>query len=153
MTLRPIALTCGEPAGIGPDIIIQLAQSELLDELVCIGDAELLEQRAALMGLPLRLLDESDSLTGMGQLRIRHQGLPQPNVSGEPSTKNAEAVLHTLDTAIDGCLDGTFRAMTTGPLHSHHQRGWYSLLRAHRVLGRENRCANTGFLGQVLGVP
>ena len=112
-----IAYTLGEPAGIGPDIIIQLAQSEVLDDLVCIGDASVLERRAAVMGIALNVIDENDTVTSLGQLRVRHQALPQPDVCGEPSTENAKSILDTLDTATEGCLNGTFRAMTTGPLH------------------------------------
>jgi len=116
-----IAVTPGEPAGIGPDLCLLLAQQQQTAELVVIGDPELLAQRAAILGLPFqpRLFDP--------------QAAPQPFVAGElcllPVTlqtaarcgvlnsDNAQYVLETLDQAIAGCQSGTFDAMVTGPVH------------------------------------
>jgi len=53
--IKPLAITTGEPAGIGPDIIVQIAQKAWSQPLVIIGDKNLLEKRAAMLGLPLSL--------------------------------------------------------------------------------------------------
>ena len=102
----PIAYTLGEPAGIGPDIIIQLAQHHDLSNIVVIGDEQLIRQRAKQLKLPIP-----------NSLKIQHISIKNPNVSGKPSTDNVEGVLSMLDCAIDGCLSGEFSAMLTGPLH------------------------------------
>lgn len=103
---RPIAYTIGEPAGIGADILLQLAQTEPLDDLVIIGDRRLLEQRAKELGL-----------TWGNKLRVQHIPLEKLEVIGKPDTCNVDAVLRMLNTAIDGCVNGEFAAMVTGPLN------------------------------------
>lgn len=114
--MNDIAYTLGEPAGIGPDILIQLAQETTLSDVVCIGDAQALEKRANHLGLPLTIL-EKGRCCEPGQIRVHHQALANPYVLAEPSTDNVPAILKTLDTAIAGCLRGKYSAMVTGPLH------------------------------------
>lgn len=114
--MNDIAYTLGEPAGIGPDILIQLAQEEALTDIVCIGDAHVLERRAECLQLPLTIVDEKQHCQ-KGQLRVRHQPLPEPTVITTPSVKNVAAILKTLDTAIEECLSNNYAAMVTGPLH------------------------------------
>lgn len=114
---RPIAYTLGEPAGIGADIIIQLCQHEVLSDLVCIGDRRLLQARAAALGLPLELLEYPTLEQNTAQLSVYHTPLNNFSVAGEADVSNAEAVIASLDIAIDGCLNGEFSAMVTGPLH------------------------------------
>lgn len=101
----PIAYTIGEPAGIGADILIQLAQSGSLADIVVIGDRELIRERADVLGLEL----PSD-------LQYKHVSMPV-SVLGMASIENVPAVLETLNLAIDGCMSGEFAAMVTGPLH------------------------------------
>lgn len=103
---KPIALTVGEPAGIGPDLVLQLAQQGGLSNTVIIGDTRLLAQRAARLGLTLP-----------DELVIRNVPVDDPSVCGEPSTANVSGVIRMLDVAIEGCLHGEFAAMVTGPLH------------------------------------
>ena len=103
---KPIALTVGEPAGIGPDLVLQLAQQKGLSNTVIIGDTRLLSQRATRLGLTLP-----------DELVIRNVPVDDPDVCGEPSTANVDGVIRMLDVAIDGCLDGEYAAMVTGPLH------------------------------------
>jgi len=112
-----IAYTLGEPAGIGVDIIIQLAQKELLDDIVCVGDKRLLISRASQLGLSITAIDANQSLDSVGQLRVLDVPIDQIDIAGKPSIKNVKGVLSMLDTAIDGCVNGTFNAMVTGPLH------------------------------------
>jgi len=119
--MRRIAVTTGEPAGIGPDIAIMLAQSSREDEIVAIGDPTMLQARAKQLDLDLelRLFDvtkdaQNDSAGCLCVLPIS----TAVNVkSGQLDKRNASYVLDTLDTAVDGCVEGHFAAMVTAPVH------------------------------------
>ena len=102
-----IAYTLGEPAGIGTDIVLQLAANADLSDIEIIGDQALIHQRAEQLGL----------INAVQSLRIHNIPLANPTVCGTPDTNNVPAVLQTLDTAIEGCLKGHYQAMVTGPLH------------------------------------
>jgi 4-hydroxythreonine-4-phosphate dehydrogenase len=121
MTYPRIALTPGEPAGIGPDLCIQLAQQAQSCELVVIASAELLQQRAARLGLPLRLrpYDATQAATpsAPGELTILPVELATAAEPGRLDPANAEYLLHTLRSAANGCMEGEFDAMVTGPVH------------------------------------
>ncbi|NND83011.1 MAG: 4-hydroxythreonine-4-phosphate dehydrogenase PdxA [Gammaproteobacteria bacterium] len=112
-----IAYTAGEPAGIGPDIILQLAAQSVLEDVVCIADRELLTSRAEAMGPSMALLDYPQRPATAGELSVLHQPLAKQVRAGEPQVDNVPAVLASLDRAVDGCLTGEFAAMLTGPLH------------------------------------
>ena len=120
MTLR-LALTPGEPAGIGPDLCILLARQAQAHELVVIADPLLLQARAAELGLALDILplaaDRPPTPSPAGQLRVLPVALRAPVHSGRLDPANAAYVLETLDTAIAGCRDGRFAALVTGPVH------------------------------------
>lgn len=103
---RPrIAVTTGEPAGIGPDICLTLAQQSFPCQLHLLGDKDLLEARAAEIGLSIDGLD------------IEHIPLNTPCIAGHLDAANASYVLALLDRAIDGCRQGEFAAMVTAPVH------------------------------------
>jgi len=104
--IKPLAYTLGEPAGIGADIVLQLAQQEDLSNLIVIGDQVLLESRAKQIGLTV-----PESLT------VLDVPVVQQDVAGSPHRDNVAGVLAMLDRAIDGCLAGQFSAVVTGPLH------------------------------------
>jgi 4-hydroxythreonine-4-phosphate dehydrogenase len=89
-----IALTSGEPAGIGPELCVRLAQQTQKAELVVIGD------RSILAGCP----------------RIEHVPLARPAIPGRLDPANARYVLAVLDRAVQGCLQGEFAAMVTAPV-------------------------------------
>ncbi|WP_305856597.1 4-hydroxythreonine-4-phosphate dehydrogenase PdxA [Balneatrix alpica] len=117
---KPLAITCGEPAGIGPDILLQLAQQNRQQGWVAVTSAELLQQRAAQLQLPIQLRPwqaGQDSYCAAGQLSVLDIPLASPAQAGLLNPANAQAVLQTLDTAIDGCLAGDFAAMVTAPVH------------------------------------
>ncbi|WP_019528229.1 4-hydroxythreonine-4-phosphate dehydrogenase PdxA [Dasania marina] len=120
MTLR-IALTAGEPAGIGPDLCVQLAQQTLNIELVVIADPELLQQRAQQLQLPLRIrLFDADApvqCSVAGELCVMPIALRQPCQAQQLNPANASYVLDTLQAAIDGCVNKDFAAMVTAPVH------------------------------------
>ncbi|MFZ5724564.1 MAG: 4-hydroxythreonine-4-phosphate dehydrogenase PdxA [Pseudomonadota bacterium] len=116
----PIVLTAGEPAGIGPDLAVQLAQETRTLDLVCIADETLLEARAKLLGLPLHTRDWRPGMPVVrepGQLSVLHVPVAAPCHAGTLDPRNAAYVLATLETACDGCRRGEFAAMVTAPVH------------------------------------
>ena len=120
MTLR-IAITPGEPAGIGPDLVIQLAQQVWPVQLVVCASAELLQQRAALLGLPLAIqhYDPNQPATPspVGTLCVANHPLQAQVQCGQLNPENGSYVLSTLLTAIHGCMSNEFSAVVTGPVH------------------------------------
>lgn len=120
MTLR-IGVTPGEPAGIGPDLIIQLAQLSWPAELVVCADPEVLQQRAALLKLPLTLLPYQPDAPAMpqaaGTLTIAPFQVAQPVVPGVLNENNGRYVVDTLTFAGEKSISGEFSAIVTGPVH------------------------------------
>jgi 4-hydroxythreonine-4-phosphate dehydrogenase len=116
-----IALTPGEPAGVGPDLCLQLAMQERRVELVAICDPALLQARAETLRMPVtcRPLDKvtERATTRARELSVLPVPLRVPAVCGCPDPANARYVLDTLDLAVNGCLNGAFSAMVTGPVH------------------------------------
>ncbi len=119
--LPRIALTPGEPAGIGPDLCIRLARRSFPAQLVLIANPELLIQRARALGEAIRWtpFDPQAPRTPQtaGSLLIHPQALQRPAQPGRLDPANSAYVLKTLEIACDGCLDGTFDALVTGPVH------------------------------------
>ncbi len=114
-----LALTCGEPAGVGPELCARLACMALPAPIVAIGDATLLAERAADLGLELAVVaagEVTDSHVP-GCLPVVDLPFPERDCIGLPDPRNAETLIAGLDAAIDGCRDGRFRAMVTAPLH------------------------------------
>jgi len=116
-----IVLTAGEPAGIGPDLCIQLAQHQQQCDLIVIADPILLRQRAQLLDLTITL-EEADltipaSIPKKGVLRYKSVDLSEPVTAGKLNSQNSNYVLRTLQYALDGCLDKTFDAVVTAPVH------------------------------------
>lgn len=115
-----IALTPGEPAGIGPDLVVSLAQTAQPHEIVAIADPELLQTRARLLGLPLRIrtlnLHEPARPSAAGELVVLPVALAAEVVAGQLNVTNAGYILRTLDAAINGCVAGDFAALVTGPV-------------------------------------
>lgn len=114
-----LALTAGDPAGIGPDVIIQLAQQGAPDEWVVYADPELMQRRAHRLGLPLRLRAPKAQPAPLrsGELAIQPVPLRRPEQVGAPDPENARYVLNTLQRALQDCLSGTADALVTGPVH------------------------------------
>ncbi len=119
--MRRLALTSGEPAGIGPDLCVLLAQQQHPHQLVAIGSNDVLTQRAKTLNLPLTLIpfDEQSSVTtcAPGELFIEPCEVAEPVIAGTLNPANASYVLKTLDIAADGCANNRFDAMITAPLH------------------------------------
>ncbi len=116
-----LALTPGEPAGIGPDLAIMLVQEPRDIDLVVIADKQLLSARAKTLNLPLRIEEylpgKSAATREAGVLSVRQVALRTPSECGKLDCRNSPYVLETLDVAIDGCVSGDFAAMVTAPLH------------------------------------
>lgn len=119
-----IAITAGEPAGIGPDILLAIASGEhnLAAELVAIADPELLQERAALLKLTIELeevdLRAPPGRASAGQLKFLPLPLAAPCEPGVLNTANAPYVMATLQAAVDGCTTASqgFDAMVTAPV-------------------------------------
>lgn len=119
MSLPRIILTSGEPAGIGPDLCIALAQQPLPCELIVAGDRRVLGARARQLGVPLILVDYRPGQLAPSPpniLKVAHIPTPSVVVPGKLDVTNARAVLAMLDYAIDGCLRGEFAAVVTAPV-------------------------------------
>ncbi len=115
-----IALTAGEPAGIGPDLCIMLAQQRQPWPLVVIANAGLLEQRARELNLPwqARPFDPAaPAVAAAGGLPLIDVPMAAPVTAGKLDPANARYVLDTLDIALAGCTDGRFDAIVTAPVH------------------------------------
>jgi 4-hydroxythreonine-4-phosphate dehydrogenase len=115
-----LILTCGEPAGIGPDLCIDIAGRDWPCELVVAGDAAVLQSRAQQLRKSLTFLPyEADAAAGKhraGTLRILHVPVASAVRAGQLDRGNARHVLQLLDRAIDGCMAGEFAAMVTAPV-------------------------------------
>ncbi len=116
-----IAITPGEPAGIGPDICIQLAQQHLPCQLVIIASPDLLQQRARQLNVPLSLTafsaDAPACRQQAGSLCVVPVDLAEAVQCGQLNAANSQYVLTTITQAAKGCLDGLFDAMVTAPVH------------------------------------
>ncbi len=114
-----LAVTAGEPAGIGPELLIRLAATPLAASLIAITDRDLLQRAALRCGLSIELLDDDGSAQTErrpGTLRVRHTPLAIEEVPGRPDPRNARHVLDTLAEAADGCMAGRYDAVVTAPL-------------------------------------
>ncbi len=121
MTLR-FALTPGEPAGIGPDLCIMLAQEPQPYPVIVISNADMLRERACALQLGLEVQPVNpDSLPEQpapaGSVYVWDTPLAAPVTPGQLNVRNAGHVLETLTRAGQGCLDGHFSAMITAPVH------------------------------------
>jgi len=119
MPLPRLALTAGEPAGVGPELLIRLAATPLAADLVAITDCRLLQRAASRCGSAVELVDDdgrAQSARHPGTLRVHHVPLAVDEVPGRPDPRNAKHVLATLAEAADGCMAGRYAAVVTAPL-------------------------------------
>lgn len=121
-TILPcIAITAGEPAGIGPDLCVMLAHKPLNATVVVIADANLLKARAAQLKLALKITPYIENSTqqhlGDGSLTVLHIPVNSTVIAGTLNALNSKYVLNTLTTAGLGCVSNKFNAMVTAPVH------------------------------------
>jgi 4-hydroxythreonine-4-phosphate dehydrogenase len=116
-----IAVTSGEPAGIGPELCLSLLDYTMRDtavHLVLIADRQLMDERAQALGFKGTLRNWTPDLPPKaGTLDILHISLPVASIPGRLDPRNSSYVLALLDRAIDGCQSGKFAAMVTAPVH------------------------------------
>lgn len=120
MTLR-IAITPGEPAGVGPDLVITLAQKNWPVEMVVIASKTLLQERAIALSLPLTIIDYDQNTPAKpqeaGSLTVLDVDLGQPCIPGTLNSANGAYVVETLRIASEKNISGEFDAVVTGPVH------------------------------------
>ncbi|HEX8979903.1 MAG TPA: 4-hydroxythreonine-4-phosphate dehydrogenase PdxA [Parasulfuritortus sp.] len=114
-TPSPLIITAGEPAGIGPDLCILLAQSPPPCPLVVLADRGLLTDRARQLGLPFDPPEHAAG--GDAAFSLLHQPLNVPTGAGRLDPGNAGYVLDCLRRAVAGCQSGEFAGLVTGPVH------------------------------------
>ncbi len=115
-----IAVTAGEPAGIGPDLCVLLAWHKFPARIVVIADKTLLAERAVILKKKIKLVDFTPGRVkahASGVLLVLHEPLSKPAVPGKPDPANSSYVLRTLQQAVRGCLEKHFDAMVTAPVH------------------------------------
>lgn len=117
MVPKKIAISVGEPAGIGPDILIQTVQKQRKDLLIAYADPDLIAERARLLKLPLKLTDpESKDAYSPGTLSIVPHKLALPCRPGMLNPENSEYVLKCLNAAMNSCVKNETEALVTAPI-------------------------------------
>lgn len=124
MTSTPLVVTAGEPAGIGPDLCIALASRTDLPEFVVIGDAALLQERAATLNVEIQVNRvTADTLADLsvtnGRLHVLNLPFPETVECGVPSLANAQTLLDGIALAVTACQNGTFSGLVTAPIAKH----------------------------------
>lgn len=116
-----LAITAGEPAGIGPDLLVQRAlQSAQARFEVVYADAQVLQTRAAALGLSISLREFTGpdmAPAEPGEMVVRHLSCAVPVVPGQLDARNANYVLQTLTQAVLDCRAGLVAGMVTCPVH------------------------------------
>ena len=115
-TPKVLAFTPGDPAGIGPDLAVMLADFDTADKIVIIADREVLAARAKLLGQNLSLRDYQPDVLNAG-LEILHTECTFSVTPGCGDPHHTRYVIDALDRAIDGCLSNEFDALVTGPIN------------------------------------
>ena len=120
MYIPRIVVTSGEPAGVGPDACVTLAQTDWEADLVVAADAGLLAATAASLELPLSVERYDPTRPAKahraGTVQVMHIPTSQKVVAGQPDVRNAAYVIEMLNRACDGCMNGEFAAMVTAPV-------------------------------------
>jgi len=117
----PLVITAGEPAGIGPDLCLALAQTEWAQKIVVITDPDVLQHRAKRLGQEISIVEfeptqAHDPSLAAGALRVWPHPLENPGVCGVPDPANASGLLVGLRMAVSACQNGIFGGMVTAPL-------------------------------------
>lgn len=119
MTRRPrLALVPGEPAGIGPELVVRAAQRDWDAQLIAYGDRDTLLRAAQAIGLPLRLISPNDpGAAGPGCLALVEIPPVVASRFGHPEPRNARTTIGAMETAAGACLQGLCDGLVTGPVH------------------------------------
>jgi 4-hydroxythreonine-4-phosphate dehydrogenase len=115
--MRPrLALVPGEPAGVGPELCVRAAQRAWDADLIAYGDRASLERAAAVLGLPLTLVEPGQP-AAPGRLPLVDIPLAALPPFGAPDARNAPSVITALEQAATACLQGACDGLVTGPVH------------------------------------
>ncbi|EKO3593335.1 4-hydroxythreonine-4-phosphate dehydrogenase PdxA [Vibrio metschnikovii] len=121
MTIKRIVVTAGEPAGIGPDLVLALSQNDWPHQLVICADKQMLAERAKELGIAVKLLDyqpdQKATPQKAGYLLVDSIAVSEQVIAGQLNSANGHYVLKTLERAALGCMNGEFDAIVTGPVH------------------------------------
>ncbi|MFH6909886.1 4-hydroxythreonine-4-phosphate dehydrogenase PdxA [Vibrio fluvialis] len=121
MAIKRIVVTAGEPAGIGPDLVLALSTEDWTHQLVVCADKQMLAQRAETLGIQVTLLDYDANAEPKpqqaGTLVVDHVPVTTQVVAGQLDESNGHYVLKTLERAAAGCMNDEFDAIVTGPVH------------------------------------
>jgi len=118
LPLPVLAVTSGEPSGVGPELCARLPERKWQAHLVVVGDAELIEERLERAGHALVVrLWQPGMKPEAGRFDVLHCPLGCPALTGKPNPENAAYVLSTLDRAAEGCMRGVFDGMVTAPVN------------------------------------
>jgi len=112
-----IALTPGEPAGVGPDVCIALCHTQPVCPLVVIGDPAVLAARAKVFGMTWQAVPWHPAKREVPGVYTEAVPAPVPVTPGQLDARNGPYVLRTLERAVEGCTKGEFDALVTGPVH------------------------------------
>lgn len=122
--LKRIGYSVGDPAGIGADILLSLAQKPFHHQMVVFGCPESLSLRASELGLSIQLeridYQQPAVANGQGLLHVHPCTVPNPDCAGKPSLENRQAIIQSLEALFDTCLNGDISAMVTGPVSKYH---------------------------------
>jgi 4-hydroxythreonine-4-phosphate dehydrogenase len=114
---KPLVVTAGEPAGIGPELCLALARSRWAAHIVVIADPAMLAERAELLNAKVALVEYSEAASPpAGGLRVLAQPLAETAVCGSLNTANSRSLLEGLERAVRGCQSGEFSGLVTAPL-------------------------------------
>lgn len=112
-----LAVTPGDPAGIGPDLAIMLKKHQIDAKIVVIADKNVMKVRAEALGFESDFNDYNARFPTSGSYEVLHIDCQNTVVAGQGDSRNASYILATLDRAAEGCLTGEFDAMITGPIN------------------------------------
>lgn len=113
-----VAITSGEPAGVGPELCLRIVERDWPVRLVVLGDIELMRARAAAQGSSVQIVPFDAAVAPVpGVVEVVHLPLAHPSLPGKLDPANGAYVLRLLDQAIEGCMRGRFAAMVTAPVH------------------------------------
>jgi 4-hydroxythreonine-4-phosphate dehydrogenase len=119
--IKRVIITPGEPAGVGPDLVLAIAQQDWSAQLVVVASMELLIERAQQLGLPINLVeyneDAEPTAHKAGTLQVIPMALTESCIAGQLNQKNGAYVVETLRAACEKNMSGEFDALVTGPVH------------------------------------
>ena len=113
---KPLVVTSGDPAGIGPELCLALAASPWAKQIVVVADPDMLAERAHMLNSRVTLCEYEAGSSRNGSLQVLPQPLANPAVCGTLDPGNARSLLDGIERAVSGCQSGEFSGLVTAPL-------------------------------------